>query len=138
MAIMMKIEQVKIRLFLRLIQTAVPRPMKASMMIGNTKWCGEYIIVPYSGPNANMAGRKGGLRRPGKVPAAPFAIPMLISSSIKKKAPRRYGEMSTSTRHAKIKYQRQAPSRRYIPDQRDPQKNGRNMTPAIARPSGYA
>jgi hypothetical protein len=53
------------------------------MMIGNTSWCGEYLIVPYSEPNANMAGRKGGLRRPGKVPAAPFDMPMLISSSKK-------------------------------------------------------
>src|SRR5580700_3034544 len=103
MAIMMKIEQVKIRLFLRLIQAAVPRPMKASMMIGNTKWYDEYMIVPYSGPNANMAGRKGGLKRPGKVPAAPFDIPMLISSSKKKKDPRRYGEMRAATKQAEIK-----------------------------------
>src|SRR5271163_124980 len=103
MAIMRKIKQDKIRLFLRRTQAAAPRPMKASMMIGNTKWRGEYIIVPYSGPNPNMAGRKGGLRRPGKVPAAPFDIPMLISSSIKKKDPRTYGEMSARSRQAEIK-----------------------------------
>ena len=34
---MIKIKQVKIRLFLRLIQAAPPRRIKASIMIGNTK-----------------------------------------------------------------------------------------------------
>jgi hypothetical protein len=72
MAIMIKIKKTKVKLFLRLIQAAPPTTMKASMMIGNTNWCGEYVIVPYSGPSANVAGRKDGPRRPGKVPAAAF------------------------------------------------------------------
>jgi hypothetical protein len=73
MAITITMKKAKTKLFLRLIQVALPRTMKASIIMGNTMSCGNHIIRGYSWPKANMAGRGRGLRRPEKIPA-PFIL----------------------------------------------------------------